>query len=295
MILTGAVALGGTLVLGNLARQRRRQAKAPLIATLHPTEAGSPIAMARAPRWANRSRLIALGGLAAGGSALLLAGTYGYTPLVLARQLALTLQRSRYGPLLYIAADTIRPLTFFPDSLMTLISGLIFGPVQGLLISYIGFGTSALLAYGVGRALRGRHSTMTPLATIDPVPAEDATQESFTNYTGIRPLLNRFGTKMQEQPFLSMVLMHGMFLHADTVNALAGYLGLGIRPFLTGAMIGVIPAMTANVLAGASLHNTVATGVLHFNPLLLAASGVLLISSFGVATYIQKRNVIESA
>lgn len=291
MILTGTVVMGGALVLGNYARQRRRQARPTVASVLSSTKAEPSSERPRIPRVGNRSRLIALGGLAAGGSALLLAGANGYTPLVLARQLALTLQQSRYGPLLYIAADTIRPLTFFPDSLMTLISGLIFGPVQGLLISYIGFGTSALLAYSVGRALRGRPSSPIALATANADSAENATAESFPNYAGIRPILNRFEHKMQEQPFLSMVLMHGMFLHADTVNALAGYLGLDVRPFLTGAMIGVIPAMTANVLAGASLHGALTTGMFQFNPVLLATSGVILIGSLGVAWYLQQKNV----
>lgn len=289
MLLTSAILVGGSMILGKKPRRVRRS-KLSLAATLRPIKVEQGVAAGR-KRFAVSARAVALGTLAAGGSALVLASANGYTPLVLARQLAVALQSSRYGPLLYIAADTIRPLTFFPDSLMTLISGLIFGPSTGFIVSYIGFGTSALVAYGVGRALR----QSSPVAVAPHTPTDDemeaAVEEPAVGYGGLRPLYKRYSGKMQAHPFTSMVLMHGMYLHADTVNCLAGYLGLAPRSFLAGAMLGVLPTLTASVLAGASLHGSLAAGALHFNPAVLVASGVLMVSSLSTAWYLQKSEI----
>ncbi|MEZ4678309.1 MAG: VTT domain-containing protein [Caldilineaceae bacterium] len=283
MLLTGAALVGGTLALGGVARRAQRP-KASLAAILRPA-AGDPRDTATPAIFPVAPRTIALGTLAVGGSTLLLTGANGYTPLVLAKHAAAMLQSNRYGPLLYIAADTIRPLTFFPDSLMTLISGLIFGPVTGFVVSYVGFGTSALVAYSVGRALRQREPIAIGQRTPEVNQAQAVNEEPMADVSGLRSLFTRYGAKMQEHPFTAMVFMHGMFLHADTVNCLAGYMGLAPRPFLAGAMIGVLPALTANVLAGASLYGSLAAGAIRFNPALLLASGLLLGGTFVITRY----------
>lgn len=76
--------------------------------------------------------------------------------MVLVNGLVTILRSSRYGPLLYIVADTVRPLTFFPDSLMTIAGGMLFGPLGGSIYSLIGASTSATTAYLVGKNLSGR-------------------------------------------------------------------------------------------------------------------------------------------
>ena len=288
MLLTGAALVGGSWALGTTVRRIRRP-KPSLVATLCPSDVTKYNWSPKRPFIALAPRAAALGTLAAGGSALLLASANGYTPVVLAQRLAAVLENSRYGPLLYVAADTIRPLTFFPDSLMTLISGLIFGPVTGFVVSYIGFATSALVAYGVGRALRQGSPTPVSLLTPQETQPQTIPPESIAGYGGLRRLLARYSTKMQEQPFVSMALMHGMFLHADSVNCLAGYLGLAPAPFLAGAMLGVLPSLTANILVGSSLYGSLAAGAVRFNPAPLVAGGALLVGSIGVARYLQKR------
>ncbi|MCB0065091.1 MAG: TVP38/TMEM64 family protein [Caldilineaceae bacterium] len=293
MVLTGTALLGGTLLGGTLAlgvaTQRGRRTK-PTLATLlrafPPKEQATP----QRKRLSLSRRAVALGLLVTSGSTLLLAGANGYTPLVLARQLAAVLQHSRYGPLLYLFIDTLRPLTLFPDSIMSLTSGLIFGPVKGFVLSYIGFGTAAFIAYNMGRLLRGSPTLVSTLQSAEERNAAFPTQSAAVHH-GLRPLLTRYGRKMQEHPFLAMVLMHGLFLEADAVNILAGYLGLPLRPFLSGAMLGIIAPLTATVLAGGSLHGSLTAGALHLNPAVLAASGVVLVSSVGVAWYLQRREI----
>ncbi|HRW06381.1 MAG TPA: VTT domain-containing protein [Caldilineaceae bacterium] len=301
MLLTGVAFAGGALALG-AKYYRSRPSPNHLAATLrvpHPDGPPGLFDTALAPHKVTGRLMrplaphhLALGGLAAGGSLLLLATAHGYTPLILVNRLVALLRTNPYGPLLYIAADMFRPLTFFPDVLMDLSSGLIFGPVKGVFVSLAGFSASSLVAYHVGRALRQGSSP--PKSTSEPEAAADPTVETTPATSGhhatLRPLFTRYGKKMQQQPFTAMVLLHGMFLHTDTINCLAGYLGLAWRPFLFGGLLGTLPSTAATVIAGSSLQSTLITGVPSFNPVILAASGVIVAGSVSTAYYLQKRD-----
>jgi uncharacterized membrane protein YdjX (TVP38/TMEM64 family) len=230
-----------------------------------------------------------IGGLAVGGSLLLLAGANGLTPLVLANEFVTLLQGSRYAPLLFIAADAVRPLTLFPDTLMTMASGILFGPIQGLLISFVGMNASALVAYNVGRKLRPVSTSSLNGDDVDSREQPACADDTVVSKGKVRQMLNRYGEQMQEHPFMSMLFMHAVFLHYDIVNYTAGYLGLAWQPYLLGTVLGTLPWMSAGVLAGASLHGLASGGMLLLNPLPLVASGVMLVGGLGVAAYFNQR------
>ena len=56
-----------------------------------------------------------------------------------------------YGPLLYIVVYTIRPLIFFPATVLTALSGALFGFWWGIVYTIVGENLSANLAYWIGR------------------------------------------------------------------------------------------------------------------------------------------------
>lgn len=60
------------------------------------------------------------------------------------------------GMLLYVLAYTIRPLVFFPASLLTVFGGYTYGPWLGTLLDVIGAGTGGLLSFGIARLLGRR-------------------------------------------------------------------------------------------------------------------------------------------
>lgn len=60
------------------------------------------------------------------------------------------------GMLLYVLAYTIRPLVFFPASLLTLFGGYTYGPWLGTLLDVIGAGTGGLLSFWIARLLGRR-------------------------------------------------------------------------------------------------------------------------------------------
>jgi len=60
------------------------------------------------------------------------------------------------GMLLYVLAYTVRPLVFFPASLLTLFGGYTYGPWLGTLLDVIGAGTGGLLSFWIARLLGRR-------------------------------------------------------------------------------------------------------------------------------------------
>lgn len=73
------------------------------------------------------------------------------------RVLTLTLQQKfilGHGlltPLLFILAFLLRPLFFFPASIMTMTTVILLGPVEGFLVSYTGEMASSSLTYYIGK------------------------------------------------------------------------------------------------------------------------------------------------
>ena len=55
------------------------------------------------------------------------------------------------GPVIYIVAYAIRPIVLFPATALTLLSGMVFGPLWGFVYTMIGENMSANVAYGLGR------------------------------------------------------------------------------------------------------------------------------------------------
>lgn len=60
------------------------------------------------------------------------------------------------GMVLYVLAYTIRPLVFFPASLLTVFGGYTYGPWLGTLLDVIGAGTGGLLSFWIARLLGRR-------------------------------------------------------------------------------------------------------------------------------------------
>jgi len=60
------------------------------------------------------------------------------------------------GMLTYVLAYTVRPLVFFPASLLTVFGGYTYGPWLGTLLDVIGAGTGGLLSFWIARLLGRR-------------------------------------------------------------------------------------------------------------------------------------------
>lgn len=136
---------------------------------------------------------------------------------------------SSVGPLLYILAYTIRPLTFIPGTLMTILSGVFFGFWGGIVYTFIGANLSAIFAYAIGRFFGGKGAQ---------------------NSTGF---FGRFATTCRTHPFTSVLTMRLLFIPFDGVNYGSGFLRIPFVPYVLGTLVGTILGIVTFVAIGASV------------------------------------------
>ena len=187
------------------------------------------------------------------------------TPVATAQQLVGILKSSVWGPLLFISLYAVRPLIFFPATLLTLMAGVVFGPVLGLALVLIAGNISASVAWLVG-GFFGKGMF------------ENAPDGGF---------VRKYADRMRANSFETIMIMRFLFLPFDMVNYLAGFLRIAWRPFILATALGSIPGSIAFVGFGASIQNI--SGVPRFNPWVLAGSALIFIVSLALSRLLRKR------
>lgn len=175
---------------------------------------------------------------------------------------------SAWGPLLYIIAYTIRPITFLPSTALTILAGVFFGLWGGILYTIIGANLSALIAYAIGRFFSGKNTTLT-----------DGT-------------MGRFVGPMRRNPFMSILTMRLLFLPYDAVNYGAGFLKIPLVPYVLATFVGTLLGIATFVALGASISieeftkNGITVNAI--NPTFLIISALIFAASFIVATFVKR-------
>lgn len=188
-------------------------------------------------------------------------------------QLVVTfLTGSLFGPVFYIVIYALRPLLFFPATILTLLGGFLFGPI-GILWTVLGSNASALLAYSVGRYF-GR-----------------GVLENKEN----SGLIQQYTQRLRQNSFETVLIMRLLFLPYDLVNYAAGFLKIKWQPFILATAIGSIPGTVSIVLLGGSFGtlDELVAGDVQVNPITLIASVVLILVSIGLSRFIKKREASE--
>jgi uncharacterized membrane protein YdjX (TVP38/TMEM64 family) len=181
---------------------------------------------------------------------------------------------SWWGVLAYVLVYLARPIVLFPASVLTVVGGILFGPVLGVLVVVVAANASAMVAYGVGRLL-GR-----PL-----VGDADSADVS---------LVRRWSNRMRVHSFETVLVMRLLFLPYDLVNYLAGVLRLRWVPFLLATALGSLPGTVSFVLLGASLDR-VDEGFGGIDPVALVAGMVIFVLSLAFAQVLRSRQPERSA
>jgi uncharacterized membrane protein YdjX (TVP38/TMEM64 family) len=133
-------------------------------------------------------------------------------------------------PILFVIIYTIRPLLFFPASVMTITSVFVFGPYEGFFVSYIGEMFSAILAYYVGKYF-GEELGITRKILKTPI-----------------------GPYFQGNPFLSIFVLRIVPLFPfDFVNYASGVFKIRFKKYLLATLLGVIPGLAVFIFLGNSL------------------------------------------
>lgn len=174
-----------------------------------------------------------------------------------------------YAPLIFIIIYTLRPLIFFPSSLLCFTSGITFGPLLGTLYTVIGASLGTFVAFGIARLL-GR-TTVTRLlhgrlAHFDQKTAEKGFQVIlFTRLVPVLPFdAVNYGAGLSQIRFRDFALatLLGLAPHAYVYNYIGdSLLDIGSPQFYKGMILFIfiigIPAVyqfVKNPTARAKLH-----------------------------------------
>jgi uncharacterized membrane protein YdjX (TVP38/TMEM64 family) len=167
--------------------------------------------------------------------------------------------------LIYIVLYAVRPLILFPATLLTIASGLIFGPWLGTLFTIIGENASANFGFALvrwfGRESIAAHST---------------------------PLMNRWDEKLKQNGLVTVMSMRLIMLPFDAVNFVCGLTAIRHRDYAIGTFIGILPSLIGFVLLG----GIAAPGV-HNRTLVVVLSALFMLLGFGIAHYLKRRDSAE--
>jgi len=180
-----------------------------------------------------------------------------------------------WGILAFVGVYLARPIVLFPASVLTVVGGVLFGPVVGVAAVIVAANGSAMIAYWVGRLL-GR----------PPGRDDDDSAEQTSGFIG------RWSTKLRENSFETILIMRFIFLPYDLVNYAAGALRIRWATFLAATALGSLPGTLSFVLLGASLDR-VDQGLDGLDARALVAGAVLFVVSLGVARYTKRRTTSD--
>ncbi len=176
-----------------------------------------------------------------------------------------------WGVFAYILVYLARPIVLFPASILTIVGGVLFGPVLGVIVVVVAANASAMLAYGVGRLL-GR------------TPGADETEPDAEELS----FAKRWSNRMRNNSFETVLIMRLLFLPYDLVNYLSGVLRLRWLPFLLATALGSLPGTVSFVLLGASLDR-IDDGLGGIDATTLVASIFIFAVSLLIARLLRKR------
>ena len=179
-----------------------------------------------------------------------------------------------WGVLAYVAVYLARPIVLFPASVLTIVGGVLFGPIAGVIIVIIAANGSATIAYFVGRLLSGAGTDDT--LSDGPVSA-----------------VSRWSTRMRANSFETVLVMRFLFLPYDLVNYAAGALRIRYVAFIAATAIGSLPGTISFVLLGASLDR-VDQGLDGIDPVALVFSVVVFVTSLVIARVVKRRQAVEA-
>lgn len=141
-------------------------------------------------------------------------------------------QSGVWGPVIYVAVYSFRSLIFFPASVLTVISGILFGPWFGILLTLIGENISANISFVVGRYF-----------------AADLLRYLSTT----KRFVPRFACKIQDNGFLTVLIMRLTYLPFDLVGYGSGMCNIKHKDFVFGTLIGTLPGLSTFAFLGGSI------------------------------------------
>ena len=191
------------------------------------------------------------------------------TFLEIARSLG-DLEMTAWGPIAFIIIYAIRPLIFFPATLLTILAGVLFGPIFGVIYTIFGENLSANFAYWVGRFFGGDVKLPEGIA-------------------------KHLRSTAQENSFETVLIARFIYLPFDLTNFASGVLKVKWSSYFLATLIGIMPGLVTFVLIGASFENLTEfdPSMIEFKPVTFGISAILFVASLVLARYLKKRRNVS--
>ncbi len=177
-----------------------------------------------------------------------------------------------YGPLIYMVLYALRPLILFPATILTALSGALFGFWWGVLYTLIGENLSANFAYWIGRYF-----------------GNDFKLE--------KTAIGKWVEALRKKPFESVLFMRLFYVPFDLTNYGSGILKIKWSSYFTATLIGIVPGLTTFVALGAAvdLDKFRTDGITFdaFNPAFLALSVGIFVVSIMISNYLKKKKEVK--
>lgn len=192
----------------------------------------------------------------------------GIRPAQTLSQLYSFMSESPFAPLIFISLYVIRPLLLFSVTLITILSGALFGPIWGVIYALIGETLSASIAFVIGYFF-----------------GEGLVEQASQRFKW----LDTYSTGMRENSFETILIMRFIFLPFDLVNYLSGFLKIRYISFILATTLGSLPSLIAIVLFGASAQGDLSKGLPKFDLRVLAASAIIFLISILISRMLRAR------
>jgi pyruvate/2-oxoglutarate dehydrogenase complex dihydrolipoamide dehydrogenase (E3) component/uncharacterized membrane protein YdjX (TVP38/TMEM64 family) len=172
-----------------------------------------------------------------------------------------------WGPIVYMTLYAVRPLVLFPATLLTALSGALFGFWWGIVFTIIGENASANFAYWIGRFF-GKDLKL-----------EDT-------------VVGNFVEGLRKRSFETVLLMRLFYVPFDLTNYGSGIVKAKWSDYFFATLIGIMPGLTTFVALGAAvdIEEFQMNGLTFdaFDPKFLALSVVIFIVSLGLSRLLKR-------
>jgi uncharacterized membrane protein YdjX (TVP38/TMEM64 family) len=189
------------------------------------------------------------------------------TPMQTVQHLVEFMAVSTAGLVIYVLLYMLRPVVFFPATLLTLAAGYLYGPVLGVLIVIVASNLSSMVAYFIGRFFGAG------------ILAQASDQG----------VLNRYAERLRRDSFETVLVLRFLFLPYDLVSYFSGFLKVKWQGFLLATVLGSIPGTISFILFGAAIEGGFTGELPSLNGWALAVAVLMFMVSIGLSRWFKAR------
>lgn len=195
---------------------------------------------------------------------------HGLTPMQTMQVLINFVSTSPYGFPIYVLVYMIRPIFFFPATLVTMTATYLYGPVQGIAYALVASNLSSMIAYFIGRFFGS----------------------GFLQNIHDDNLVGKYTNRLRKDGFQTTLILRFLFLPYDLVSYFSGFLHIDLGWFMLATVLGSIPGTISFGMLGASIKGDFASQSVTLDPLSLVISAAMFavsIALYRVVRYREKK------